>query len=431
MSKHWISEFLLLGALMTGGALLGRIFGALPWFVLLGFVLFLVRWGWQLYRLESWLGSRRRHPPRAAGIWGHVFDEYYRLRQRQYKSKKRLAQVIREFRESTAAMPDGTLVLNQQFRIIWCNDAACRLLHLTDKRDLGEHVTNLVRNPRFIEYLNNANYETPVEIRSPVDNSRTMMLRLVPYGNEQYLLLIRDVTRLYRLQAMRRDFVANASHELRSPLTVLSGYLDSLVESGDLGEQWTTPLADMQTQCQRMHNLVNDLLELSRLQTEDADAPVDTRVDMPVVIRRAAKDAETFDDKDHELNLEINCPHGIAGVEVELYSVVSNLVANAVRYSPAGTCVEIRWYERDDGSTVLEVEDHGIGIDPKHVPFITQRFYRVDSSHARKDSGTGLGLAIVKHVLRRHGAQLEVDSRPGSGSVFRCVFPNPRVLREG
>jgi two-component system, OmpR family, phosphate regulon sensor histidine kinase PhoR len=429
MSRNWGGEILLLAALLTGSLFLGFVFGHLAWFLVLALVLFLARWIWQLYRLDEWLESRRRHPPEAWGIWGHVFDEYYRLRRRQFKSKKRLARVIREFRESTAAMPDGTLVLDDEFRILWCNEAATRLVGLVSKRDLGQPVSNLVRSPRFVRYLDAGEYDQAIEIRSPVEDARTLMLRLVPYGDSQYLLIIRDITRLVRLQAMRRDFVANASHELRSPLTVLAGYLDMLASGNELGPEWDKPVGEMQAQCRRMTNLLNDLLELSRLETDESDAPHDEIVDIEALIRRICADAKAADEQTHELHIDVACGCSLRAVPGELHSAMSNLVTNALRYSPEDTTVRVCWRAGENNTAVFEVIDQGIGIEQKHIPFITQRFYRVDSSHSRKVGGTGLGLAIVKHVLKRHGSELEIESEPGLGSTFRCVFPASRVVR--
>lgn len=426
--RAWFSEAAMLALLVAGGVSLGLIFGGLAWFLFLALAVFIGRWGWQLHQLREWLNSRRNYPPQAHGIWGSIFDEYYRLRRRQIKSKKKMAAVIREFREATAAMPDGALVLDRDFRIIWCNDAACSLIRLTDRRDLGQHVSNLIRNPRFVAYLQAGDFSRSVEIRSPIDDSRRLMLRLVPYGRRQYLLLIRDVTRLYRLQAMRRDFVANASHELRSPLTVLGGYLDSLVSDPALGPEWRKPLAEMQAQCLRMNSLVNDLLELSRLETEEADAPHDKRIDAPALVRSICRNAALVDNEAHPIEVDIESDVKLLGVERELHSAFSNLVNNALNYSEKGSPVRVIWRVEESGDGVFEVVDHGIGIDPRHLPFVTQRFYRVDSARSRSLGGTGLGLAIVKHVLKRHGAVLEVDSEPGKGSRFRCVFPQVRVV---
>ncbi len=427
MREAWLSEWLMLGALLTGALLGSVLIGHAGLFFLAAVVIFLSRHLYQLYRLERWLRiGRRRNPPESWGIWGEVFEHYYRLQRRYYKRKKRLARVIREFRESTAAMPDAALVLDGEMRILWFNDAARESLRLSPARDLGQPIVNLIRAPAFKRYLHSGPYDRMVDFASPVHDSRTLSARLIPYGADQNLLMIRDVTRLHRLQAMRRDFVANASHELRSPLTVLAGYLEALNDEKSLGADWQGPVEEMLGQCRRMNSLVNDLLEISRMETEEADAPVDDVVDVHELIDRILQYARTEDGARHEIDFESARQAGVAGEERELYSAFSNLVTNALRYTPEGGRVTVRWYPRPGGEWVFEVEDNGIGIEKKHISFITQRFYRVDSSHSRKLGGTGLGLAIVKHVLQRHNALLEVDSTLGQGSVFRCVFPQAR-----
>src|SRR5690625_988825 len=428
MTRSWVGELWILALLLLVALAAGLLLGHSGWFVVLALAVFLLRWFRQLSRLDRWLASRRLNPPEASGIWGHVFDQYHLLRQRQFKSKKRLTQVIHEFRESTAAMPDGTLVLNDRFQILWCNRAANRLLGLVSRSDLGQPVTNLIRSPSLAAYLEAGSFGQAIEIRSPLDESRTLMLQLVPYGKQQFLLIVRDVTRLVRLQAMRRDFVANASHELRSPLTVLTGYLDLLTSSNELGPDWEKPLAEMQSQCQRMTSLLNDLLELSRLETDEADARLDEVINITWLIERISATTQTVDQNAHALEFELASGLNLRGVEVEIYSAFSNLIVNALRYSPEGKPVTVRWYAGEEGSAVFEVADQGVGIDHKHLPFITQRFYRVDSSHSRRQDGTGLVLAIVKHVLKRHGAELDVESTPGQGSTFRCHFPANRVV---
>jgi two-component system, OmpR family, phosphate regulon sensor histidine kinase PhoR len=430
MGKAWLSEWLMLGALLTGALLGSVVVGHAGLFFLTAVVIFLSRHLYQLYRLERWLRvGRRRNPPESWGIWGEVFEHYYRLQRRYYKRKKRLARVIREFRESTAAMPDAALVLNGEMRILWFNEAARESLRLSPARDLGQPIVNLIRAPAFSQYLYSGTYDRMVDFASPVHDSRTLSARLIPYGTDQNLLMIRDVTRLHRLQAMRRDFVANASHELRSPLTVLAGYLESLSDDSSLGPEWQEPVEEMLGQCRRMSSLVNDLLEISRMETEDADASMVDVVDVPELINRILQYARTEDRSRHEIEFESAGQTGLAGVERELHSAFSNLVTNALRYTHEGGEVRVRWYPRSGGEWVFEVEDNGIGIEKKHIPFITQRFYRVDSSHSRKMGGTGLGLAIVKHVLQRHNATLEVESTPGQGSTFRCVFPEVRGRR--
>jgi len=428
MRSAWLSELLLLAGLILVGVVLGAMIGGMGWWLMLAVLLVLARHLWQLARLEKWLGSgRQRNPPESWGLWGEVFEHYFRLQKRYYKRKKRLARVIREFRESTAAMPDGSLVLDGEFRILWFNLAAEKMLRLSSSRDLGQSVINLVRSPRLAGYLAAGDFNEPIVLRSPVDESRSLSARLIPYGKNQYLALFRDVTRMQRLQAMRRDFVANASHELRSPLTVLSGYLESLVDDPALASEWREPVNEMQGQCRRMARLVDDLLELSRLETEEQDAADQGKVDVKSLVRRIAREAELQDADGHRLTIIELADCRLIGVEHELHSAFGNLVMNAIRYTGQGGRIDVSWKLNPDGGAVFEVSDDGIGIEARHLPFITQRFYRVDSARSRSRGGTGLGLAIVKHVLQRHGGRLEVTSTIGKGSTFRCVFPAERI----
>ncbi len=431
MRRTWFAELYFFFGLVLAALLGGWSTGGIAWWLLAAVTILMVRHGWQLRKLERWLGSgRQRNPPESWGVWGQVFDDYFRLQKRYYKRKKRLGKVIREFRESTAAMPDGSLVLDGQFHILWFNAAAERMLRLSSKRDLGQSLSNLVRNPRLSAYLAAGEFEQPIVLRSSVDETRSLSVRIIPYGSNQYLALFRDVTRMLRLQAMRRDFVANASHELRSPLTVLAGYIDSLADDPGLGIHWHKPVAEMQQQCQRMSSLVGDLLELSRLETEEPDPEAIDPVDVSAMGARIVREARLQDAEDHQVEFHGLAEAGLLGVERELHSAFANLVLNAIRYSGSGGTVQVTWRLEDNGQGVFEVSDNGIGIEEKHLPFITQRFYRIDSGRGRSKGGTGLGLAIVKHVLSRHGGLLEVSSEPGQGSTFRCVFPAERVTVE-
>jgi len=431
MSRAWISELLLPGLLLSTALLSGWIFGHTGWWISIALAVILARHLYELNRLECWLrAGRRRHPPQSWGVWGEVLEHYYRLQRRYYKRKKRLGRVIREFRESTSAMPDGSIVLDGEFRIKWFNEAAKQGLNLSTQRDLGQSILNLIRSRAFMHYLRSGEYDLPVKIPSPIDTNRTLSARLIPYGSKQYLLLFRDITRVQRLEAMRRDFVANASHELRSPITVLSGYLETMVDDEGLNDDWALPLQEMQSQCQRMTSLVDDLLELSRLETEDSEANDREAVDVPKLLERIVQSARVGDRDRHLIELDIRDSVQLAGAEGELHSAFSNLIVNAMRYTPQGGRIEVSWGRDDQGSAIFTVSDNGVGIEEKHLPFITQRFYRVSSSHGgQRSGGTGLGLAIVKHVLQRHGGQLKVRSVLGEGSTFSCVFP-PARLRE-
>lgn len=429
MRAAWLAEFLLPALWVALAVLLWLIFGGvLGWWIALALVATGLRHIIQMHRLESWLrNGRRSQPPQSWGVWGEVFEHYYRMQRRYAKRKKRLARVIREFRESTGAMPDGTIVLDADRRISWFNSAAVRLLGLAGNRDIGQPVTSLVRTPAFERFMRDGDFSRPVEIDSPMDLGGRLSIRVVPYGRGQYLMLIRDVTRLQRLENMRRDFVANASHELRSPLTVLGGYLESMSEDEEIPEIWASPMDEMQTQCRRMTTLVNDLLELSRLETDAPGEPDEQPVDVAEVVRRVRNEALAQSGGERIIEADLDDALGLAGVENELYSAFSNLVFNAVRYTEPGGRIRIRWRREADGSARFCVADDGIGIDAKHLPFITQRFYRVDPSRSRSQGGTGLGLAIVKHVLQRHDSRLRIHSEAGEGSEFCCVFSASRL----
>jgi two-component system phosphate regulon sensor histidine kinase PhoR len=382
-----------------------------------------------LYRLDNWLRRGRQFAtPASLGVWGELFNHFYRLRRRDRERKRRIAYLLREFRNSTSAMPDAVVVVDALWEIIWFNDAASRLLGLRAGQDLGRRIGNLIRHPDFVGYLRHGDFEEPVDIPAPAAPGVRIALRIVPYGSDQRLLLARDVTRLYRLEEMRRDFVANASHELRSPLTVVSGYLDAMRADARLEGDWGAPLAEMEHQMQRMSDIIKDLLELSRLETEAREAPF-APVDVPALLQRIQRESQALGYGPRDVAIEIGEPLWILGAESELYSAFSNLVFNAMRYTPDSGKVRISWMLDGEGAA-LSVSDTGVGIAPEHLPRLTERFYRVDRSRSRDSGGTGLGLAIVKHVLQRHAGELSVESEPGKGSVFTCHFPADRVTRE-
>lgn len=429
MRMAWLAEIMLAAFWVVLAGLVWLIFGGpLGWWIALALVAAVLRHVVQMQRLERWLrDGRRAQPPQSWGVWGEVFEHYYRIQRRYSKRKKRLARVIREFRESTAAMPDGTIVLNADHRISWFNSAAIRLLGLSGSRDTGQPVTSLVRAPAFERFMRDGDFSRPIEIDSPLDLGGRLSIRVVPYGSGQYLMLTRDVTRLQRLENMRRDFVANASHELRSPLTVLGGYLENMIDDQTIPEVWAGPLGEMQAQCGRMTTLVNDLLELSRLETDAPGEPDEQPVDVAALVRRVRTEALAQVGGQRNIEVDMDIRLGLSGFEKELYSAFSNLVFNAVRYTEPGGRIRVQWQRDPQDGASFCVTDDGIGIDAKHLPFITQRFYRIDPSRSRSQGGTGLGLAIVKHVLQRHDARLRVYSEPGEGSEFCCFFPGTRL----
>lgn len=424
----WLYVAARFAALLAAAVLLGYLFGhPFAWLsaVLLGYL----GWHlWHLWQLESWLRRKLGEPPRdAPGLWGGVFAQLHRLRLQSRARKKRLARVLKEFRKSTQALPDAGVVLDKDHAIAWLNAAAERLLGLRPE-DRGQRIDNLLRAPEFGEFLRKAGPGQVLRLASPVDENIKLSLQLVPYGETQRLLLAKDITHEMRLETVRRTFVANASHELRSPLTVISGYLDSLAEDPELAEHWREPVGEMARQSERMRRIIDDLLTLSRLEASAPDAERE-RVDVAGMLTVLRKEAIARPERPAAVELQLETDARLLGVESEIYSAFANVIGNALKYTPADGRVTIRWY-LDGGQACLAVADTGVGIPAEAIPRLTERFYRVDKSRDRATGGTGLGLAIVKHVLQRHGARLEVHSKLGEGSTFTCRFPADRVTRE-
>lgn len=382
------------------------------------------------YQLHRWLAQSRIQPSEGFGVWQEIYTELYRLKQRNRRRKKRLKSIVGEFQASTAALPDGAVVIDGRGRIVWFNNAAAALLALRAGQDNGQRIVNLVRHPRFAEFLASADQVgAPLEVPSPANDTDTLSLRIVPYGNGQRLLVARDISEQKRLESTRRDFVANASHELRTPLTVLRGYLEMMTEEAtDAGAlaTWRTPIREMDAQSARMGRIIDSLLRLARLESEGLAQAQET-IDMPTLIDRLVADFRKADEGRHEISADLQGGLSLFGRPTEIESVVSNLVANALRYTPAGGHVRVRW-RQEHGAAQLTVSDDGPGIAPEHLPRLTERFYRIDSGRSSSDGGTGLGLAIVKHSLEHHEAELAIDSVPGQGSTFRCLFPHQRLI---
>jgi two-component system phosphate regulon sensor histidine kinase PhoR len=380
-----------------------------------------------LLRFEHWLRNRTvEPPPDMNGLWGEVMAGTSRIYRRKVYHKRRVLMLLREFRRMTSAMPDGAVLLGANREILWFNRTAGQWLNLRRKVDYGIRIDNLVRHPDFIEYLDKRGAAAPPRIHLPKHGDRWLLFRLVTTSDaSQQLLLLRDVTNEARLESMRKDFVANASHELRSPLTVISGYLDSLAEEPALDAAWRQPVQEMRRQSDRMRNIVQDLLELSRLEAQGGDAEL-APVDVGGMLSLIRKDALARPEHPGQVELQINSDDLLLGSESELHSIFSNLVSNAVKYTPESGRVDISWWTDEQGGHVV-VRDTGIGIPAEHLPRLTERFYRVDAGRSRKLGGSGLGLAIVKHALQRHGGRLDVHSVEGQGSIFSCHFPPARV----
>ena len=399
----------------------------------IGFGFYIALQLYHLNRLHTWLLRRERgaEVPEAEGLWGDVYNEIRKLLRQAEQRQDRLTDMIQRFQSAAAVMPDAVLILSQDGEIEWANSAAHRLVGVHFPRDAGIRIGNLVRDPDFTRYLTTGNYSDPLEMDSPAKMDATVSVQIVPYGASQKLIIFRDVTRIVRLEQTRRHFVANASHELRTPLTVLTGYLETLRDmktgvSDELRKHVTT----MYEQGMRMQRLVNDLLMLSRLETAPPRSHDDT-VDVAALLTGLKEHATLLSgEQRHDITLDADNHVQLLGNRDELHSAFSNLINNAVRYTPPGGRIQLRWYADDNGAK-FTVTDSGEGIAPEHIPHLTERFYRVDTARSRASGGTGLGLSIVKHVLARHDAELQIESDLGKGSVFTCAFPASRVAIAG
>ena len=424
----WFATARLLATVAVGvtvGWLLGNVSAGLAIALAVHLVWHLVN----LFRTDWWLRHRSyADPPDVGGVWGDVIAQLVRLHRRKRFHKQRFVQLVRQLQRSTAALPNGVVMLNAQREIMWFNRMAARLLELRRTADLGLRIDNLVRHPEFARYLRAGDFSNAVVIRPTSAEDRYLSLQIVPYGEGQQLLLASDVSRQMRLEAMRKDFVANASHELRSPLTVVSGYLETLSQDPALDPDLQGPVAEMRRQADRMTGIIQDLLALSRLE-ETSEIVGGEPIDVSALLSILRKDVIARPIHPRDIKVRIDSGAQLIGDEPEIHSAFSNLVDNAAKYTPAEGSIEMRWWVDDEGGH-FSVADTGIGIPEEHIPRLTERFYRVDSGRARSSGGSGLGLAIVKHVLQRHGAELEIRSTLGSGSTFIVHFPLHRIHTE-
>ena len=424
------SRKLVLGiaGILVAGGLIGWVYGYAPWGLLVAALVVLV---WQTRQL---LGFNRAVHTRdfgqfryGEGIWQQLFSRYNYEHERALRAKREYRRLLKEVRRSTDAMPDGAVILDEENQIVMCNKAAKHLGGLKRKKDRGQRVDNILRDPKLTELLHSDAFAQEIEIPSPVKDECWLNCRVVPYGANQKLLVLRDITEQIRLTKMRRDFVANASHELRSPLTVISGYLDSLSEDPGLEKDWGQPIRQMQLQARRMNTVVAELLELSRLESSGR-ASKDEVVDVSGLLAAAKKAYFGQDDvAEIEVLSESSAQLLAAGNEVE--SLISNLLSNAVRHTSPDGSITLAWRVDPDGAEII-VADTGEGIPADQIPRLTERFFRVHRGRAREDGGVGLGLAIVKHILSRHDAELSITSELGKGSRFSCRFPAERVVLE-
>ncbi|MEW5882170.1 MAG: phosphate regulon sensor histidine kinase PhoR [Pseudomonadota bacterium] len=418
-----------LGLLGAAAIVVGLIFGerAGLWFATIALALYSAVHLSYLAALGDWLElPRLTSIPNGIGTWSEVFARLYRMRRASEISERRLQESEARFRRTISALPEGIVLVDAALQIEWCNPVAERHLGLNLRADHGLRLTNLVRDPTFVAYLTSGDFDAPLVFRPLANPSLALSVQVIEFEPSRRIVLTRDVTQSERVDAMRRDFVANVSHELRTPLTVVNGFLETLLEAdGPIDETRRRHMRLMHEQAQRMQRLIEDLLMLSRLESQE-NPPAEEDVDVPQLARELADEARALSQGRHAIDVAA-APEHVRGSREELRSAFGNLVSNAIRYTPAGGRVTLRWRVADDGAR-FEVEDTGIGVAPEHIPRLTERFYRVDKSRSRETGGTGLGLAIVKHVLLRHQGRLDVRSQLGRGSVFSAWLPRARLI---
>lgn len=429
MNQFWLRVAAALGYPILFSALVGLVAGwpvglALLTAILLVYLLIHLRY---LGMLERWLKDPEASAaPEGGGLWEHAFSSLYQLMRIQSRSQSKLSAAVDRFQSAAQAIPDGVVILDEEDEIQWCNPIAERHLGIDNSADQGRPIKYLLRQTAFTEYLASLHYAEPVVMKSPSVHDTTLSIQLVPFGDAQKLLLSRDISALERVVQMRRDFVANVSHELRTPLTVVGGFLETLLDNENLDVAQRRHFEElMLDQTKRMQNLVQDLLTLSKLESSN-NAGTEDNIDMRRLLNSLNEDAKSLSGGEHEIEFTCDLDGGLIGSETEIHSALSNLVSNAIRYTPAGGRIKASWNRRGADAVFL-VEDNGPGIDAQHLPRLTERFYRVDRSRSRETGGTGLGLSIVKHVLTRHQGRLEIQSTLGRGSSFGALFPARRI----
>ncbi|OTH00112.1 phosphate regulon sensor histidine kinase PhoR [Acinetobacter sp. ANC 4973] len=395
--------------------------------IFIAFSIFFVLQLRSLYLVNEWISNRPYDvPPNLDGIWGALLFNVYRAQRQERIVQAEMVGLIDRAQSSLVALAEAVVLIDESHQIEWWNPAAEKLLGI-QPLDRRRNILTILRQPNFIEYFNHIDQAPDgLKMKSSAFEDHYVQVKMTRFGGESRLLVAYDVTRMHNLEQMRKDFVDNISHELRTPLTVLSGYIETFTDQEDLNPRWKRAFDQMQAQTKRMNALVNDLLLLSRLESNKQIAK-NQIIEMPSLMNQLFDDAQAYNvDYGHTLNLEIDSHCDLIGSDMELASAFSNLITNAIKYTPKGGTITMGWH--DDGvQGYFTVEDTGIGIDPKHLPRLTERFYRVDSARSRQTGGTGLGLAIVKHVLMQHGAHLEIESKENQGSTFKVVFPKERL----
>ncbi|PDO84587.1 phosphate regulon sensor histidine kinase PhoR [Kosakonia pseudosacchari] len=407
--------------------ILGAIFGYLPWFLFAAVTGLLIWHFWNLLRLSWWLWvDKSMTPPPGTGSWEPLLYGLHQMQMRNKKRRRELGNLIKRFRSGAESLPDAVILTTEEGAIFWCNGLAQQMLGLRWPDDNGQNILNLLRYPEFTKYIRNQEFGRPLHL--VLNNGRHLEIRVMPYSEQQLLMVARDVTQMHQLEGARRNFFANVSHELRTPLTVLQGYLEMMQEQTLEGAPREKALHTMREQTSRMEGLVRQLLTLSKIEAAPTLPPNET-IDVPMMLRVVEREAQTLSQQKHTFSFEVDNTLKVLGNEEQLRSAISNLVYNAVNHTPAGTHVIVRWQHLPQGAE-FSVEDNGPGIAAEHIPRLTERFYRVDKARSRQTGGSGLGLAIVKHAVNHHESRLDIVSEPGKGTRFSFVLPERLVAKK-
>ena len=426
-ASHHLRQFLFFTIAVL---IVGTVIGEVAWTLVIFLSIYLIWTLRQALRLYEWLYERRvEAPPESTGLWGDMLDGIHQLQKNHQKARDRQQAMINRIQESANALKDAVIMTNSHGAMDWWNQAAEQMLGFQTPTDRGQLLYNLVRTPEFKPYFTSKDYKDPLIIDSPHNPDVKLQIQITLFAEDDRLIIVQNITRIVHLEQMRKDFVSNVSHELKTPLTVISGYLETLLDySEGLPKRVIRALDQMQLQSKRMDALINDLLLLSKIENEGLSFEP-TKIDITSLLKTICHDAKSLNvEKQHDIQLSIETDNTIFGHPTQLQSAFSNLLLNAVKYSPAKGKIQVRWYE-DNRGLYFSVTDTGIGIDPIHIPRLTERFYRADPSRTSETGGTGLGLAIVKHVLINHQATLVVNSELGVGSTFCCCFPFSQKAR--
>lgn len=430
MRNYFAAELSFIVYLMLISLGLGFMFGHPLAALILGFSIYLCWSLIQTYRLDQWLKrGQKGQVPHVRGIFGYFLDESLHQKKQHKRENKKLKAALARQKDLMEGVRDAVILIDDVGQIQWFNRQARQMFNLKLSKDTGLPLLHLIREPLFVAYLNKGKYSNPITLNYPQQTDNWIDISITKYKNGDRILLLRDITRVRRLEDMRRDFIANLSHELRTPLTVLRGYVETLQMHPQVDEKFRAIFEQMEDQSIRMSNLLKDLTTLSRLENLEQNRQ-NLPLDINALLSRIANDAHRLTEyDDHEIETDLEDTYILKGIDSELYSAFSNLVFNAVRHTPAGTKIRISTSRSNSGLRVI-VEDEGPGIEQHHIPHLTERFFRVDNSRNSDTGGTGLGLAIVKHALASQNGRLNIKSKLGVGSKFSCLFPADQLIEE-